>query len=112
MTDFKAICLLRSLLKQRNKWYIDPISPDIPELQDVVEKAKEYADKRLSNMWAITLYWHYTKWRKRTPVFLNKNKEYFNVFIDDLLFALGCKALVGVELIQFEDSCYLQINFI
>ena len=111
MTDKKAIQHLHSLLQHRNKWYIDPFAPDIPVLQEVVEKAKEAADYSLGRLSASALYSRYERWRKSDP-FIGKDEDLFHAFLNQVVFDLGLASMRKEEKLYFEDSCNLKICFI
>lgn len=102
---------IHDLLKQRNKWYIDPYAPDIPELQDICEKAKENADAALSELSLNALYLKYRKWKSSDPIIRDKDR-YFEVFLSQVCFDLGLDSLDKEEKVFFEDSCFLSIHFI
>jgi len=111
MTDKKAIKHLHSLLQHRNKWYIDPYAPDIPVLQEVVEKAKEAADDGISGLSSNALYTRYKRWKKSDP-FMGKDEDLFHAFLNQVAFDLGLASLKNEERLYFEDSCNLKICFI
>jgi hypothetical protein len=111
MNELKAIRVLHGILKHRNKWYIDPICPDIDEFKEICEKAKLIADKELNQMSVLSLFCQYRKWRKTDPIVPPK-EEYYDCFLNWVLYEIGKKSLVGRELYLFEENCFLSIKFI
>jgi hypothetical protein len=112
MTDKHVIKVIHSVLQCRNKWYLDhSITEDEPILQDIVERAKEYADATLSSLSTFALYQRYKTWRKSEPLVLDGDK-YFHVFLSDLAYDLGRKVLKGEDRLMYEDSCYLTFNLL
>lgn len=109
MSDQKAVRILHSALKHRDKWYIDLFAPE--GMEDYGEKAKLYADKKLSAMSSIQLWWAFRKWEKSDAI-MRPEEDYFIVFLNDLCFNLGKSALRGTDRLLFEDSCSLTVNFI
>ena len=111
MNEMLALHLLHKRLKDRSSWYLDPYCPDSPELQVLVEKAKWYAAKRLSKMCFLSFWWRYNKWRRSAPI-IGSGDEYFNVFLSDMAFDLGLKALSAEGRDQYSDFCHFNIYFI
>ncbi|HUV85052.1 MAG TPA: hypothetical protein VMV86_05035 [Methanosarcinales archaeon] len=111
MSDKQAIRHIRDLLSHRDKWYIDPSYPDIDLFQDIVEKAKEHADYRLSSLSVNALYSRYKRWKDSEP-FLGKGEDFFGAFLNQVVFDLGRDALKGNEKALYEESCYLTLHFI
>jgi hypothetical protein len=110
MTDKHVVKIIHESIKQKDKWYIDFFSPDIPELQDICEQAKEYADNALSGLSSIALYSRYKKWVKGNPI-VSAKEHYFHAFINDLVFDLGLSGLKGRDKELFNESCYLTHHF-
>ena len=111
MGDKQAIGHLHDLLQHTDRWYIEVESPDIPELEEISEKAKESADSALSSMSTFALYQRYKRWRASEP-FIGKGEDYFNAFLNQVVFDLGKNSLKGKERMLFEDSCNLSLKFI
>ncbi len=111
MSDKGAIRHIHSLLKHRDKWYIDPYSPDIDLLQDIIEKAKEAADYELSRLSVSALYCRYERWRASDP-FIGPDEDLFNAFLNQVIFDLGRDALKGEEKILYEENCNLTLRFL
>jgi hypothetical protein len=101
---------LHSVLRHRDKWYLDPYAPDSIEYIDIANKAKENADEKLYKMSESNLYRRYIKWR--TSPIIGLNEGYFNAFLSDVAFDLGLKSLNTKEKALFEDSCFLTFKFI
>ena len=102
---------LHSLLQHRNKWYVDIQCVDIPEFQDIAEKAKEIADYELSIMSVHALYNRYLKWEVSEKIIPPKADYYFS-FLNDLVWDLGLSALEGREKDIYGDSINLKLYFI
>jgi hypothetical protein len=111
MTQREEIGHLRGLLQHRNRWYIDVQSPDIEEMQEIGEKAKEYADNKLSTISTQGLYIKYQKWVKSDKI-LSPEADYYHSFLNDLAWELGLSALKGQEREWYTESINLKIYFI
>jgi hypothetical protein len=112
MTDKRIIQIIHDVLQCRDKWYLDhSITEDNPELQEIAEKGKEFADQRLSELSSFALYQRYKVWQKSDPIIGDDNK-YFHVFLSDVAFNLGMKALAKDEKQLFNESVSLQFNLL
>lgn len=111
MTEKDEIRHLYNLLQYTSRWYVSPYSPDIIEFQDIVEKAKEWADYSLTKMTIGALWQRYRKWKK-SDKFMKPNDDYYESFLNDLVFQLGLSALDKNEKDLYEESCNLTIRFI
>ena len=111
MTDKQAIKLIWERLQIRKSWYLDPYAPDIPELIDIVEKAKSHADFQLSHMSYRTLLKRYELWHESDKI-LSPAKDYFDSFLSDLVFDLGAEALDELQKDSFYESCNLTIEWL
>lgn len=112
MTERKEIKLLWDMLQNRGKWYIDPYAPDNPLCIDIAEKAKCYANDKLSNISFRTLYERYKRWGKRSDRIIWHEKDYFDIFLDDLIMDFGESVLKGNDKNIFLESCNLQIRWL
>jgi hypothetical protein len=109
MSDFKAIKLLKSLLKYQDRWELSfrcPIG-----FEDIGQKAKYYAVQRLSQLSLLFLWQSYKKWVKSAPILINSD-DYFHAFMGDVAFSLACDKLTGMDRIIFEDNCSFTFKFI
>jgi hypothetical protein len=112
MSDKEVMQIIHDALQNKSKWYIDHYIPDdCPELQDIVEKAKEQADATISQLSTYALYQRYKKWLKDDPLILDEDK-YFSTFLSDLAFDLGKKALHFEDRLMYEDSCSLRFIWV
>jgi len=107
MSEKEEIQLWHAFLKNRGKWYLDIYAPDIPEFQDIAEKAKSHADRKLSRM-AFSSFWSaYKKWKKSDKIMSLKD-DWYESFLNDLVCDLGLGALKGIEKDWYFESCYLK----
>lgn len=102
---------LHGLLKHRDRWYIDISCPDIPEFQDIAEKAKAHADKKLSDLGTYSIFRRFRKWEKEDKIIAPED-YYYLTFLDFLAWDLGRGALKGRELDLYEESINLTVKFI
>jgi hypothetical protein len=65
---------------------------DIESLFDICEKAKDNADKRLSELSTLALWRRYKQWKKSEPI-VGKEEDLFNAFLNQVCFDLGRDAL-------------------
>lgn len=96
-------------LKHKNRRYIEVICPDIPELQEIADKAKEEANEGLSEISLNALYQRYRKWSK-DPL-ISPEEEYYHAFLSQVAFDIALQGLHNEEKILFEDSCSLTVKF-
>lgn len=112
MTDNKIISIIHAALQNRDKWYLDhSISEDCTELQVIVEKAKEYADYKISELSVAALNSRYKRWRKEEPQILDGDK-YFTTFLSAVAFDLGANALDSQDKVLYWEGCNLHFNFL
>jgi hypothetical protein len=102
---------LHTFLKERSKWYLDINSPDVEEIIDITNEAKENADEALSSLTLDNLYQRYIKWRKSDPM-VGENEEYLHAFVSQVAFDLGLASLAKENKLLFEDNCYLTFKTI
>ena len=111
MTDKKTIKLIWERLQNKGSWYLDPSAPDIPEFIDIAEKAKTYADFKLTHISYRTLLKRYELWHESDKI-LSPTKDYFDSFLDDLVFDLGSDVLYGEDKDRFYELCNLTIKWL
>jgi hypothetical protein len=111
MTDYTAIGHLHSILKHKGRWYIDCSCGDVESLFDICEKAKDNADKRLSELSTLALWSRYKQWRKSDPI-VGKEEDLFNAFLNQVCFDLGRDALKRSEVDLYDELCNLKVYFI
>ena len=111
MSDKDAIQMLCQILKHKAHWFIDTHCADVDEFKQVAEKAKLKADETLPSLSSNQLYSRYKLWRKVDPI-IDFDCNYFDNFLNDVLFDLGRKSLRGRERQWFEDNCRLTIHFL
>jgi hypothetical protein len=117
MTNLSEIRLLRALIKNKAHWYIKVSCPDTEPFVSVAEKAKGYADKRLTNMLIFFLYRRFLKWDKDNWMVyftskVHQQKCYYQSFLSDLVWQLGYESLHGREKDLYAESVNLTIMFI
>ena len=61
MSDKNAIKQLQNLLQNKGKWFLDVQAPDIPEVEDICQKARENTDARLPELSTSALYNRYLR---------------------------------------------------
>ena len=111
MSDKQAIELIHHSLRDWSKWFIDFSCPDDEQIKSICHKAKFCADKSLRKMTVWELYFRYLKWRK-SKCFADLDKEYFDCFMDSLVFDLGSGALKQSEKILFNENCNLTLKYL
>lgn len=109
MTDKGAIKLVHKVLKDKDRWYIEPFAGEGAE--DPCEKAKEYADYQLPKLSMFALYQRYNVWKKSDP-FMKPCDHLFHEFVNQVAFDLGKKALKGRDLLLYEENCNLTVKYI
>lgn len=108
MTTKDEIRHLRGLLQHTDRWYIDYTCPDNEEIIYIAEKAKEYANEKLSYMGVNALLRHFRLWMvEHTPLPAN----YHIFFLNDLIWHLGLKACKGKEKCIYSDCVVLTFKF-
>ena len=108
MSDFRAIRILQSLLKSKDKWYLELYVPEGFEL--IGQKAKLYADKKLSKISLLSLWKRYKVWVKSDPQMRNCD-DYFHAFIAAVAFDFAMDVLNKEEKIYFDNTCYFTFKF-
>lgn len=108
MTTKDEIRHLRALLQHTTRWYIEYVCPDNEEIMYIAEKAKEYANEKLSYMSANALLRHFRLWEaQHTPL----PEKYHIFFLNDLIWHLGLKACKGEEKTIYSECIVLTIKF-
>lgn len=100
MSDKNTIKLIQNLLQDRGKWFIEAQAPDIPEVEDICQKAREGADALLPELSTSALYNRYLRWRKQ-DLELPLDIDLFRVFLDQVAFDLGMESLNKEEKLIF-----------
>ena len=100
---------LHNLLKHKNRWYIEISCPDIPELQEIADRAKEEANEGLSDISLNALYQRYRKWSQEPLI--SPDEDYYHTFLSQVAFDVALQGLHHEEKILFEDSCSLTVKF-
>jgi hypothetical protein len=108
MNDFRAIKLLKSLLRHPDKWELTCHIED--EFAEYGEKALSIATQRLKSISPLFLWQRYKKWRKEDNSFLSSD-DYFHSFIADTAWDIAVKELTGLEKVIFSDIGYFQFKF-
>ena len=111
MTDKKAIKQLRDLLQNKGKWFIDAQAPDTPEIEDIIQKARDNADENLPKLSVSALYNRYLRWRKE-GIELPLDSDVFREFLDRVAYDLGMESLDKEEKIVFSECCNFSIRWI
>jgi len=110
MTQKDEIRQLHALLQYKNRWYIEYSAPFNPIFEDIAELAKEYANDRLSSMSVNNLYNRYLKWAKEDHI-MPPSSSYYHVFMDDIVWDLGLRALKRRDKDLYCESIVLRIKF-
>ena len=106
--DFCAIKLVRSILNNHDHWTVEAFAPF--GMEDISQKAKLHADKRLFHMNILLLYIRFNKWAKSEPI-IGREYDYYECFLSDLSYVLGGEALERRERYLYEELCYLKFHF-
>lgn len=109
MTTKEEIRHLRGLLQHTDRWYIDCECPDNEYIMYIAEKAKEYANEKLSYMSTNALYRRFSLWAVEHTTL---PPEYHRAFLNDLTWDLGLKACKGLEKYIYKDCIILKLKFI
>ena len=107
-SDFKAIKILKSLLKHQDKWELTCFTPK--DMEEIGLKSKLYADKKLSSISLLSLWTMYKKWRKE-PIDMKNSEDYFYLFIAQVAHNIALENLKGLEWVTFYESCYFKFKF-
>jgi len=110
MTIRQEIRHLHALLQYKSRWYIEYTSPDNPIFEDIAELAKEYANDKLSEISFNSLYNRYLEWNREDHI-MPPNSSYYHVFLDDLVWDFGLRALKGRDKDLYCESIVLRIKF-
>ncbi len=108
MNTAYEIWLLRGLLKNTGHWYVDIQCPDTDSFIDLAEKAKNKANKRLSEMGYIEMWYWYRKWLKSgrcTPL-----EAFLLNFLDYLAWEMGRTALKGKDRDLYDECINLNVK--
>ena len=108
MTTKDEIGHLRALLQHTDRWYIEYDCPDNEEIMYIAEKAKEYANEKLSYMTANALLRHFRLWVEQYTVL---PENYHTAFLNDLIWNLGLKACKGQEKAIYSECIVLKLKF-
>jgi hypothetical protein len=109
MTDRRIVQIIHDCLRDKSKWYINPVCAE--NMEDICEQAKERADNALSNLSTAALYNRYRLWRDSEPI-IPPNAHYFHEFLNDLVWNLGKSSLKGRDLYLYEELCSLEFHFV
>jgi hypothetical protein len=110
MEDYKAIMLIKSILKERSKWIIEVNHPKDDFFKTLEQKAKKIAERRLCSISLFSLWQGYKKWKKGDPIVKNAD-EYFHTFISDTTYQFVMSKLKNTEQKLFEDFFCLTFKF-
>ena len=110
MTIRQEIRHLWNLLQYKSRWYIEYSIPDNQIFEDIAELAKEYANDKLSSMSINSLYNRYLKWTQGDH-FIPENDSYYHVFLNDLVWDLGLRALKGKDKVLYSELIVLKVKF-
>ena len=111
MTDKRALKHLHVLLKDKDRWFIMAIRPNIDLLNEIGEKARKYADDNLSGLPFRKFWRRYKKWRGDSPI-LSCDGSIFDDFVNDMAFEMGKIPLKSEELDLYIENCYLKVVWI
>jgi hypothetical protein len=108
MSDYKAIRLLKSLLRNKDRWELTCSIQD--QFHDIGQKALSIASQRLKNISLLFLWQRYCKWKKNDQSIHNSD-DYFHSFIADTAWDIAVKELTGLDKVIFEDVGYFNFKF-
>jgi hypothetical protein len=108
MNDFRAIKLLKSLLKHTDKWELTCTLDE--QFAEIGQKALSIATQRLKNISLLFLWQRYCKWRKEGNSFLSSD-DYFHSFIADTAWDMAVEGLTSLDKVIFEDIGYFKFKF-
>jgi hypothetical protein len=108
MSDFKAIRILKSLLKHQDNWELVCFVQD--EFASIGEKANLIATQRLKNISLLFLWQRYCKWRNADQS-IHDSDDYFHAFIADLAWNIAVDNLTGLDKVIFSDLGYFKFKF-
>lgn len=110
VNEKEEIRVWHNYLQHTGMWYIDPTAPDIEQFQEIIEKAKTYANFMLSKMTTNSLYREYKLWKEK-PKLASPTEDHYESFLNDLVFELGLSALKGNDRDLYCESCNLTLRF-
>lgn len=110
MSLYSEIGILRFILSRKSIWYIEVTCPDIELFQEIGERAKDYASKRLPKICTYFLYRRFMKWRKEDN-FRDPNRGLYHAFLDSLAWELGLKALGGRDRDLYAECVNMTVKF-
>ena len=102
---------VRALLDHSDRWYIEPTAPDVSEIKEICEKARETAQERLRNISVGNLYQRYLLWEKSDKI-NEPSKSHYHSFLDDVVWNMGLESLRGMERTMFEENCILELRWL
>ena len=108
MTTKDEIKHLRSMLQHIDKWYIDYSCPDNEDIMYIAEKAKEYANEKLSTMSVNALYSRFRLWSAQYTIL---PEDYHKSFLNDVIWDLGLNACKGEEKSIYAECIVLTLKF-
>jgi hypothetical protein len=108
MSDLKAIRILKSLLRHKDRWHLILYVPK--EFEQVGKKAKDHATQRLSSLSLLSLWKRYCAWRKTEPKIKNSD-DYFHAFLGQVAFDLAMDSLNAEEKIYFHETSFFTFKF-
>ena len=108
MSDFKAIRILKSLLKNKDRWELVCFIQD--EFAFIGEKANTIASQRLKNASLLFLWQRYCAWRKEDHSEHNSD-DYFHAFIADVAWDMAVEGLTSLDKVIFSDLGYFKFKF-
>jgi hypothetical protein len=108
MTTKDEIRHLRELLQHTDRWYIEYDCPDNEDIMYISEKAKEYANEKLSYMSLNALYSRFRLWAAEYTIL---PEDYHKSFLNDVIWDLGLNACKGSEKEIYKDCIVLKLKF-
>jgi len=107
-SDYKAIKLLKSLLRNKDRW---ELKCEIDaEFAEYGEKALSIASQRLKSISLLFLWRRYCDWRKIDHSEYNSD-DYFHSFISDTAWDIAVDGLTGLDKVIFSDLGYFKFKF-
>lgn len=101
---------VRALLDHTDRWYVFQYAPEVDELKELAEKAREYAQEKLRKISTGNLYQRYLIWEKSDPI--ETGKGHYHSFLDDVVWNMGLESLRGTERNMFEENCVLEVKWL
>jgi hypothetical protein len=108
MTIKDEIRHLKALLQHTDRWYIEYNCPDNEEIIYIAEKAKEYANEKLSYMSISALYSRFRLWSAEYTIM---PEDYHKLFLSDVIWDLGLSACKGKEKSIYAECIVLKLKF-